>query len=409
MPTPPVRQPSRMEFIALIAALMSVNALAIDIMLPALPHMGEALNVINENDRQFVLSAYLLGFGFTQIIYGPLSDRFGRRGPLLIGLVIYVIAAFAAIFSPNFTTLLILRAVQGMGAAGTRVIAQSIVRDRFSGRAMAEVMSLVFMVFMIIPVIAPAMGQILLLTGSWWTIFIFMGATAMIVATWTYFRLPETLAEENRRPLSIKAITDGFKIVLTNRVSVAYSATTMFLFGALFGFINSSQQIYVGIYGLGVWFPVAFALMAGIMAVSAYLNSRVVKHFGMRRISHLALIVFTSVSALWWVISMFGPMPLWLFFVLLTTAMFSFGWTSSNMNSLAMEPLGKVAGTASAVFGFFQTIGGALIGLTIGRLYDGTTTPIAAGYFFVGLAAITAVLIAEKGRLFGVGEEYENN
>ncbi|HHB82539.1 MAG TPA: MFS transporter, partial [Devosia sp.] len=188
MPTPPlpkapVRQPTRVEFIALIAALMSLNALAIDIMLPALPHMGEALGVLVENDRQLVLSAYLLGFGFTQIIYGPLSDRFGRRRPLLIGLVIYVIAAIAAIFSPNFTTLLILRAVQGMGAAGTRVIAQSIVRDRFSGRAMAEVMSLVFMVFMIIPVIAPAMGQVLLLTGSWWTIFIFMGATAMIVAT----------------------------------------------------------------------------------------------------------------------------------------------------------------------------------------------------------------------------------
>ncbi len=398
-----------MEFIALIAALMSVNALAIDIMLPALPHMGEALNIINENDRQFVLSAYLLGFGFTQIIYGPLSDRFGRRPPLLIGLIIYIIAAIAAIFSPNFTTLLILRVVQGMGAAGTRVIAQSIVRDRFSGRAMAEVMSLVFMVFMIIPVIAPAMGQILLFTGSWWTIFIFMGVTALIVATWTFYRLPETLDEENRRPLSPKAIIGGFKLVLTNRVSVAYSATTMFLFGALFGFINSSQQIYVDIYGLGVWFPAAFALMAGIMALSAYLNSRVVKHFGMRRISHLALIIFTSVSALWWMISMFGPIPLWLFFTLLSTAMFMFGWTSSNMNSLAMEPLGKVAGTASAVFGFFQTIGGAAIGLIIGQLFDGTTTPIAAGYFFLGLAALTAVLIAEKGKLFGVGEEYESD
>ncbi len=403
--TPNMRQPSRGEFIALIAALMSLNALAIDIMLPALPHMADALNVVNENDRQLVVSAYLLGFGFTQIIYGPLSDRFGRRPPLMVGLTIYIIAATAAIFSPNFVTLLILRLAQGMGAASTRVIAQSIVRDKFSGRAMAEIMSLVFMVFMIVPVIAPAMGQVLLFTGHWWTIFIFMGVSAALVAAWVHYRLPETLTQENRRPLTLSVITQGFKLVLSNRVSVAYSIATMFLLGALFGFINSSQQVYVEIYGLGVWFPLAFAVMASVMAFSGYINSRMVKHFGMRRISHFAIIVFTTVSALWWGLSLLGPMPLPIFFVLLSLAMFMFGWTTSNMNTIAMEPLGKVAGTASAVFGFFQTIGGALIGLIIGRMFDGTLTPIAAGYFSVGLAALACVLIAEKGKLFGVGDE----
>lgn len=407
MPTqaPNMRQPTRVEFIALIAALMSLNALAIDIMLPALPHMAEALNVTNENDRQLVVSAYLLGFGFTQIIYGPLSDRFGRRPPLMVGLAIYIIAAIAAIFSPNFITLLALRLAQGMGAASTRVIALSIVRDKFSGRAMAEIMSLIFMVFMIIPVIAPAMGQVLLFTGHWWTIFIFMGVSAALVAAWVHYRLPETLTEENRRPLTVTAVTQGFKLVLSNRLSVAYTVATMFLLGALFGFINSSQQVYVEIYGLGVWFPLAFALMASVMALSGFINARMVKRHGMRRMSHFAVIVFTAVSALWWILSLNGPMPLPLFFTLLSIAMFMFGWTTSNMNTIAMEPLGKVAGTASSVFGFFQTIGGALIGMMIGRMFDGTLTPIAAGYFFVGLAALICILFAEKGKLFGVGEE----
>ncbi len=398
---------SRVELIALVAALMALNALAIDVMLPALPYMAEALDVVNENDRQLVLSFYMFGFGITQLAFGPLSDRFGRRGPLLVGMVIYLVAAFAAIGAPNFATLLTLRFVQGMGAAGTRVIAQSVVRDLFGGRAMAEVMALVFMVFMIMPVIAPGIGQILLLTGDWWHIFLFMGGLASVITVWVFARLPETLDPANRRELTPKVITEGFLIVFTNRVAISYALAATFLFGGLFGFINASQQIYVGIYDLGPWFPVAFALVAGVMSLSSFLNSRVVGKYGMRRISHFAMITFTSVSAIWWGISLFGTMPLPLFVGLLATAMFMFGWSASNMNSLAMEPLGRVAGTASSVFGFVQTVGGALLGLFIGQLYDGSVTPIAAGYMVMGGAALTCILIAEKGKLFGVGEQYQ--
>src|SRR5690606_26663238 len=158
---------SRPEFIALVAALMSLNALAIDVMLPALPYMGEALGVVNENDRHYVLTAYMLGFGCAQLAFGPVSDRFGRRAPLIIGLAVYVVAAFAAVFSPSFAVLLLTRFIQGVGAAGTRVIAQSMVRDKFGGRAMAEIMSMVFMVFMAVPIVAPGIGQVILLTGPW--------------------------------------------------------------------------------------------------------------------------------------------------------------------------------------------------------------------------------------------------
>ncbi len=399
-------EPARVEFIALIAALMGLNALAIDVMLPALPYMGEALSVVNENDRQLVLTFYMLGFGLTQIIFGPLSDRFGRRRPLLIGLLIYAIAAFFAIFSPNFTTLLALRLVQGMGAAGTRVIAQSIVRDRYEGRAMAEVMSLVFMVFMVVPVVAPAIGQLLLLTGPWWTIFLFMSALSLVIWIWAFTRLPETLAIKNRRPLTLGAITEGFRIVFTNRSAMFYSIANMFVFGALMGFINSAQQIFVDIYKLGAYFPVVFAMLGTMMAVSSYLNSRIVRRFGVRRVSHFALTVFIVFSSLWMFTSLAGPMSLPVFLGFLGIVSFMFGWTAANMNSLSMEPLGAVAGTASSVFGFTQTIGGALIGLVIGRAFNDTVTPLATGYFVAGLIAMGAVLVAEKGRLFGVSATY---
>ena len=399
---------SRPEFIALMAALMALNALAIDVMLPALPYMGEALGVSSENERQFVISSYMLGMGIAVLAFGPLTDRFGRRAPLLVGMALYILAAIVAVFAPSFTILLVLRFIQGMGAASVRVIATAVVRDRYSGREMAEVMSLTFMVFMAIPIIAPGIGQVILLMGDWHNIFIFMGVLAAIFWVWTYIRLPETLPVEHRRPLSFKAVVDGFVIVFTNRVAISYGMAGTFLFGALFGFISSSQQIYVDIYGLGVYFPVAFAAMAGLMGVSSFTNSRIVRRIGMRRLSHGAMLAFTGFAGVWLVFALIGFLPLWLFFSLLAIIMFSFGWAASNMNSLSMEPLGAVAGTAAAVFGFIQTVGGALIGSYTGQLFNGTTIPTAVGYFSMGVLALVCILIAERGKLFGVGEEHSH-
>jgi DHA1 family bicyclomycin/chloramphenicol resistance-like MFS transporter len=388
------------------AALMALNALAIDVMLPALPYMGEALGVASENERQFVISAFMIGMGMAQLVFGPLSDRFGRRAPLLVGMGIYVIAAFVAVFAPNFTTLLILRFIQGLGAASVRVIVTSAVRDRYSGREMAEVMSLTFMVFMAIPIIAPGIGQVLLMTGPWQTIFLFMALLASGSWLWTFFRLPETLPLDKRRPLTVRGIVGGFRIVFSNRMAISYGLAGTFLFGALFGFISSSQQIYVDIYGLGQYFPVAFAAMAGLMAISSFTNSRIVRHFGMRRLSHLAMLSFTGFSIIWLGFALSGFLPLWLFFPFLAVIMFSFGWAAPNMNSLSMEPLGAVAGSASAVFGFIQTVGGALIGGFIGQMFNNTTIPVAVGYAGMGVLALICILIAENGKLFGVGEQY---
>ena len=390
----------RWEFIALMAALMALNALAIDIMLPAMQQIGESLGVADENQRQLVVTAYVVGFGGAQLFFGPISDRWGRRGPLLVGLCVYVLAAFAAAFSPTFGWLLALRFIQGMGAAATRVIAVSVVRDTFGGRQMAEVMSLVFMVFMVIPVIAPSIGQLVILFAEWHAIFLVIAALGLVFTIWSALRLPETLRPENQRPFTLASIAEGFRIVVTNRMSFCYTIAATAIFGALFGFINSAQQVFIGIYDTGTMFPVLFAMVAGMMAVSSFLNSRFVGRFGMRRLSQAALIGFLIVTSIIFVLSLLGPIPLPLFIGLFALAMFQFPWIGSNFNAMAMEPLGHVAGIASSIQGFVTTLGGGIIGALIGQAFDGSVTPLSAGYCGAALFALGCVLVAEKGRMF---------
>lgn len=397
----------RGELIALTAALMAANALAIDIMLPGLQEIGESLGVVEENHRQYVIGAYLAGFGFGQIGFGPISDRLGRRLPLLIGLVIYIVAALAGAFAPSFSMLLAFRALQGVGAAATRVIAISIVRDIYGGRRMAEVMSLVMVVFMLVPIIAPGLGQLVMLFGAWQTIFIFMAILALAVTIWTALRLPETLAPSGRRAFRPAVIAAGFRAVLTNRISLCYTLAGTATFACLFGFINSSQQIYVGIYGLGAWFPIVFAAVAGLMAVSNFLNSRLVGRFGMRKLSHSALLGFLFVNTIWFLLALRGPIPFPLFLALFALAMAQFGWIGANFSAMAMEPLGHVAGTASSTQGFIQTVVGGMMGAALGQAFDGTVTPLATGFLSLSVVALVMVLIAERGKLFGSVEEAE--
>jgi len=390
----------RWEFISLCAALMALNAVAIDIMLPGLQAIGADLGITDENHRQFVVSAYFGGMAAALLIYGPASDRFGRRAPLFIGLTIYTLAAFAAVFAPTFGWLLAIRFIQGVGAASVRVIIVSIVRDLFGGRQMAEIMSLAFMVLMVIPVIAPSIGQLVMLFGNWHLIFLCMGVVSLGFSIWAAFRLPETLHPEDRRPFSLKAVVQAFGTVLSTRVSLCYALGTTFVFGALFGFINSAQQIYVEVYGLGLWFPLIFAAVASMMALSSYLNSRFVGRFGMRKLSHGALLAYIVFGTIWFVWSLFGQLPLPAFLVLFGTLMFLFSWIGPNFNTIAMEPLGHIAGSAASVQSFLQTLGGGIIGVLIGQAFDGTTVPLAFGFFAVGLIALGLVLFAERGKLF---------
>lgn len=388
----------------MVAALMALNALAIDVFIPALQEIGSALDVAQDNRRQFVISAYIIGFGAAQIVYGTISDRFGRRPVLLFGLAVYVAASAAAAWSPNFETLLALRFIQGVGTAATRVIAISVVRDTFGGARMASVMSLVMMVFMAVPLIAPNVGQIIILFGNWQSVFWVTGIFGLAMAVWSFIRLPETLHPEYRLPLTARRVAGAFRVVVTTRAAFGYALATALVFGVLFAFINQAEQLFTVSFGLGDWFTLAFSGIAVFMAGASFTNSRLVERLGMRRLSHAALALFTGGTALALALAMIlgqGGMPFWLFFGLMASIFACFGFIGTNFNALALDPLAHVAGTASSVLGFLQTLGGGILGAVVAYQFDGTVVPLFAGYLVLSLGAMACVAWAEGGRLFG--------
>ena len=391
---------SRHEFVAIVAALMAIEALAIDIMLPALPDMGAAFSVANPNDRSLVLTWFLIGFGLPQVVFGPLSDRYGRRPPILIGLTVYVICALACTAIWDFTVLLWLRFVQGAAAAAIRVGILSAVRDRYEGAAMSEIMSVAMSIFLLVPILMPGAGQLILLAGPWQLIFVVMGALGLIVGAWAFLRLPESLAATNRRALDVRSVAQAFGIVIRNRAAFSYGLSGAFLLGIILGLINTSQQVYVDIYDLGPYYPVAFAIMPVTASIGFFLNSRLVATFGMRRLSQGAMLLFFVGSLAWFGMTLAGPMPLWLSMtmVALVVSLLAFGFP--NAGALAMEPLADVAGTASAVFGAMQTVGGAILGWVVAQSFDGTLRPVIASLCIFGGCVLICFLVAENGRLF---------
>ncbi|MCO5090441.1 MAG: multidrug effflux MFS transporter [Bosea sp.] len=387
-------------FVTLAAALMGTNALAIDSMLPALPQMGEALGIAEANQRQWIITAYLLGFGVAQIVYGTLSDRYGRRPVLLAGLAIYVVASIAAAFAGSFEAMMAARVLQGIGAAATRVLVVSIVRDCYAGREMARVMSLAMIVFLAVPILAPSIGQAILWVAPWRWIFGLLTVFGAFLMVWVFIRLPETQHPQDRKPIDPASVLGAFRTALTSRIGVGYMLAMAFMLGGLFGFINSAQQVFVDVFHTPELFTTIFALIALFMVAASLLNSRIVGRLGMRRVSHGALIGyigFTSVHAL---VALTGHETLWIFAILQGAAMFCFGLIGPNFGAMAMEPLGHVAGTASSVQGFVTTVVGALLGFFIGQHFDGSVVPLTMGFALCGIAALATVLIVERGRLF---------
>lgn len=397
-PAPPAApMPGRTEFVLLIAALMASNALGIDSMLPALPAIGEALGVGEENKRQLVITFYMLGFGVAQLAYGPLADRFGRKRLLIGCMILYAAAATLSGLAASFTLLLAARTLQGVAAAGGRVLVVAVVRDRFQGAAMAQVMSTAMIVFMIVPVLAPTMGQAVLAVGSWRHIFIALALYALLIAVWGGLRLPETLAREARRPLSAGHIGAAVAETLTNRVSIGNTAAMTMTFGALLGFIGSIQQVVFDVFGRPGLIGLVFACVAAPMALSSYLNSRIVMRFGSRRLLLAALASFTCVVLAHLAVILTVGETLWSFVLFQALAMGCFGLVGANAGALAMEPLGHIAGTASALQGMISTIGAALIGLAIGQAFDGTTVPLVAGFVACGALALLIAWWANAG------------
>ena len=388
------------SFVALIAAIMACQALGIDSMLAALPAIGRALDVAAENDRQWVIAVYMFGFGAAQLVYGPLADRYGRRPILIVSLSLFAVMSIAAGLSTSFTGLLVARFLQGVAGAAGRVLSVSVVRDCYQGRQMARVMSLSFIVFLAVPAFAPSIGQIIMIGANWRAIFFFLAAFSGLVALVGGLRLNETLHPEYRHPISVGGIAHAIRLTLTTRVAIGYTLASTALFGALMGFVNSIQQIFTDIFHAPSEFPIMFACMAGAMGLSAFINSRIVERFGTRRVSHAALIGFIATAGLHLIVALTGHETALGFSILQCMTMFCFGMVGSNFNSMAMEPMGSIAGTASSMQGFISTVGGTVIGLAISQSFDGSTLPLTLGFFLVGTSALALVLMTERGRLF---------
>jgi DHA1 family bicyclomycin/chloramphenicol resistance-like MFS transporter len=389
------------EFVVIVAAIMALNPLAMDMMLPALPDIGAAFHVDNANRLQLVLSAFLLGFGVGQIIIGPLSDRYGRRPVLLGGMIVYSIASALAIIAPSFETLLLARVLQGLSTSATRVIATSVVRDCYVGRRMASVMSLAQMVFISVPVLAPSFGQaVLIATGQWHGVFVVLLLYGIVALVWTGLRLPETLAEDKRTSLAIADVLGYYRQTITNRQTFGYALACGAINATMFAYVFSAQQVFTEVYHLGVYFPVAFAAIAIGVAVAGFLNSRIVGRVGMRVISHAALVGYTAVSIVMALAARADLLPLPIYMALATCTMFAFGLMFANFTALAMEPQGHIAGTASSLFGALTVLMGIAIGYLIGQAYNGTIVPLATGFLLCSIGALIIVFVTERGKMF---------
>jgi DHA1 family bicyclomycin/chloramphenicol resistance-like MFS transporter len=395
-----VKRPGTREMTVMLAGLMALNAFAIDAMIPALPDIGRSLDVAQENRRQLVVIAYFIGFASTQLVWGPLADRFGRKPVLAAGIILYGFFALLCAFAGSFALLIAGRVAMGASAAVTRVLVIAMVRDLFEAEAMARVMSLVFMVFMLVPVLAPNIGQAILLVASWRAIFLVLAAYALIMLIWSSRRLPETLHPEFRRSLAWPEMTAALLQTVREPQSRGYTIALTIAFSSLVAYISSVQQIIFDAFGSPHLIGLAFAAIAAPMAVASWTNSQVVGRFGLRRVGHTAAVAFALVTTAHAALALAGGETLLSFILLQGLAMACFAFTSSNLGTLAMEHMAPIAGTASSVQGVISTIGAAIIGFLIGQSFDGTATPYLVGTATCAILAVIAIAMTEPGRLF---------
>jgi len=387
-------------FVALMALLMSLQALAIDAMLPALDEMAADLGTASPNDRQLVVGVFLMAAGAFSLIPGALADRFGRRPVLFAGLAFYGLMSLLCALAESFPAMLGARVLQALGSASLAVLPAAIVRDRFGGDRMARMLSTISVVFMLVPILAPSLGQLILLAASWRWIFVAMAMLAVIVGAWAWLALPETLNPAYRQKIEPRAILRNMAASVRVRGSVGYVFGSALVFGAMFGFINSAQQLVGEHFAMGESFPLVFAACAGSMAIASFTNSRIVERFGARRVSHTALFAFIAVSTAQVWFAFRGGETIWQFAPLMAANMALLGFVGANFGSIAMQPFAAIAGAASSVQAFLRMLLGALIGAGIGRAYDGTSRPLALALLVSGIVALGLVLFSERGRLF---------
>ena len=390
------------ELIVLLAFMISIVAMATDVMLPALSLIGADLRVGDPNDVQLVVSSLFLGFSIGQLAVGPLSDTYGRRPVIFVGYAVFIVGCLLSIASTDLTAMLIGRVLQGVGAAAPRIVCISLVRDGYAGRAMARIMSIIMSVFILVPAIAPSIGQGVILVLPWQYTFVVLLAMAVVAAFWFGTRQPETLARENRRALSVGNLVTGCVEVLSIRAVLGYTISMGFVFGAFLSYLGASRQIFQDTLNAGDLFALYFGVAALALGAASLLNSMLVMRLGMRLLTHSAMVALVLLSGVSFAVfhAFDGQPSIALFMTWQLAAFFCVGILFGNLNALAMEPLGHIAGLGAALVGSISTFISLPFGWLIGQMYDGTVLPLVGGFCALGLAALIAAGWTERMRLF---------
>lgn len=383
------------EFTLLVALMMSIVAISIDALLPALDAIRADIVMSHPNQAQLVVSALFLGMALGQLICGPLSDATGRKKVLNGGIALFLVGTVVCYFANDISTLLFGRFIQGLGVAGPYVSAISIVRDKYSGNDMARIMSLVMMIFVMVPALAPSLGQAVLWIGSWRDIFLLYVGYALLIVVWIFCRLEETLPKPHRIPMSKKGFSEGFKEVISNVPTVCYMVCMGLFFGSFIGYLNSAQQIFQDLFKTGELFTLYFGLLAIVFGAASLVNSRLVQKWGMQHLSDSAVVGIIVSSAVFLVLHLAIEVQLWMFLSYAAVLFFCFGLVFGNINAMAMEPMGHVAGIAAAIIGATSSIMSMCIGTVIGQMYNGTLIPVTAGFFIFSCISMAILTFAK--------------
>ncbi|HRH76167.1 MAG TPA: multidrug effflux MFS transporter [Cellvibrionaceae bacterium] len=387
---------TRGEFTVLIALLMSIIAISIDALLPALGIIRSELKLVDANQVQLLITAIFLGMTGGQLIAGPVSDALGRKPILYLGLALYFVGSLICYIGQDLPQLLLGRLIQGLGVSGPYVAAMSIVRDKYSGEQMAKIMSIVMLIFMGVPAIAPSLGQGILLLADWRSIFIFYIGYALLIGGWIFLRLEETLPKPKRIGLSATHFSAGFKEVVGNKISMGYTLCMGCIFGSLIGYLNSAQQIFQELYATGHLFTLYFGLLALIFGGASLGNAYLVEHLGMRRLCDLALRCMVVTAVIFLAVEQWLSPPLWMFMLFAGINFLCFGFIFGNSNAIAMEPMGHIAGMASAIIGAVSSAISLVLGTCIGLAYNNSLQPVTLGFLLLCSAAWLAMRYANR-------------
>ncbi|TXE19639.1 multidrug effflux MFS transporter [Psychroserpens burtonensis] len=379
----------KIEFIALMASLMSIVALSIDALLPALPEIGSALGVIDVKDNQLMITMIFLGLGFGQLIFGPLSDSFGRKPMVYFGFAVFVVASIICVNTDSLEVMIFGRILQGIGLSSPRTIAIAMTRDTYSGDFMAKILSIIVMFFILVPIVAPTFGQLLLDFFDWKAIFNANLIIGLLIVLWFWKRQPETLAPKNRIKFSPAIFITGTKEFLKHKDAMAFTLVSGFITGSFMVYLSTSQQIYQDQYQLGELFPYLFGSTAFSVGFATFTNSRLVIRFGSFNIAFYATVAYAVVSLLYVALFHTGVNPsVYVLVAFFLMQFFAVGFLFGNLRSLAMEPLGHIAGIGAAINGFVSTVMAVPIANYVGGFVKTSVLPLFIGFSIFGVLSL---------------------